>query len=102
MTPAGTSNELDVLNEWEENTLVVLLLVRYLEVHVTHVYNDQMDSVFSNSEIRQFGKKKWNVQNGSKTKENTEFGLVQFVLLKKNCLLAYTPRDHSDPRPPVL
>ena len=30
------SNELD---EWEENTLVVLL-VRVLEVHVTHVYNE--------------------------------------------------------------
>ena len=27
-------------------------------VHVTHVYNDQMDSVFSDPEIRQFGKKK--------------------------------------------
>ena len=57
MTPAGTSNELDVQNEWEENTLVVLL-VGFLEVHVTHVYNDQMDSVFSDSEIRQFEKKK--------------------------------------------
>ena len=58
--PAGTSNELDAQIEWEENTLVVLL-VRFLEVHVTHVYNDQLDSVFSNPEIRQFGKKNWNV-----------------------------------------
>ena len=35
--------------------LVVLLVVRFLEVR--HVYNDQMDSVFSDPEIRQFGKK---------------------------------------------
>ena len=34
-----------------------------------------------------------------KTSEKTEFGLVQFVLLKNNCLLAYTPRDHPDTRP---
>ena len=38
--------------------VLVGLLVRVLEVHVTHVYNDQMDSVFSDPEIRQFGKKK--------------------------------------------
>ena len=56
MTPAGASNELDVHNEWEQNTPEVLL-VRFLEAHVTHVYNGQMDSVFSDPEIRQFGKK---------------------------------------------
>ena len=31
---------------------------RFFEVHVTHVYNDQMDSVFSDPEFRKFGKKK--------------------------------------------
>ena len=46
--------------------VVVVLLVsaalrsvvtRFLEVHVTHVYNDQIDSVFADPEIRIFGKK---------------------------------------------
>ena len=31
-----------------------------------------------------------------KTGEKTDFGLAQFVLLRNNCLLAYTPRDHPD------
>ena len=35
------------------------MLVRVLEVDVTHVYNDQkMDSVFSDPETWQFGKEK--------------------------------------------
>ena len=46
--------------------LVVLLVsaalrsvvTRFLEVHVTHVYNDQIDSVFTDPEIQKFGKKK--------------------------------------------
>ena len=33
-----------------------------------------------------------------KTREETEFGLAQFVLFKNNCLLAYTPRDHPGTR----
>ena len=56
MTPAGTSTELDVQSGWEENTLVVLLMI-FLKVHVTLFYNDHMDSVFSDPEILQFGKK---------------------------------------------
>ena len=47
--------------------VVVVLLVsaalrsvvtRFLEVNVTHVYNDQIDSVLADPEIRIFGKKK--------------------------------------------
>ena len=47
--------------------VVVVLLVsaalrsvvaRFLEVHVTHIYNDQIDSVFADPEIRILGKKK--------------------------------------------
>ena len=47
--------------------VVVVLLVsaalrsvvaRVLEIHVTHVYNDQIDSVFADPEIRIFEKKK--------------------------------------------
>ena len=34
------------------------IITRVLEVHVTHVYNDQIDSVFADPEIRIFGKKK--------------------------------------------
>ena len=33
----------------------------FLEVYVTHVYNDQIDSVFTDPKIRKFGMKKWNV-----------------------------------------
>ena len=34
------------------------VVTRFLVVHVTHVYNDQIDSVFAHPEIRIFGKKK--------------------------------------------
>ena len=48
--------------------VVVVLLVSaalrrvvtiFLDVHVPHVYNDQIDSVFADPEIRIFGKKKY-------------------------------------------
>ena len=32
MTPAGTSNELDVQNEWEENTHTVVLIILLIVV----------------------------------------------------------------------
>ena len=34
------------------------VVARLLQVHVTHVYNDQIDSVFADPEIRIFEKKK--------------------------------------------
>ena len=33
-----------------------------------------------------------------KTREKTDFGLAQFVLLNNNCLFTYAPRDHPDTR----
>ena len=53
--------------------VVVVLLVsaalrsvvtRFLEVHATHVYRDQIKSVFADPEIRIFGKKNLERLNG--------------------------------------
>ena len=37
------------------------VVTTFLEVHVTHVYIDQIDSVFADPEVRMFGKKNRNV-----------------------------------------
>ena len=45
MTPAGTSNELDVLNEWEENTTMYLCRILLVITIYRNSSNDKPGKV---------------------------------------------------------
>ena len=52
MTPAGTSNELDVQNEWEENThtcICIYVCIQYRPTYKKHLLPPRMQAQFLNS-----------------------------------------------------
>ena len=55
MTPAGTSNELDVQNEWEENTYMMIIidetLARSLEPVVTYCSARSIPSIHTQTQV---------------------------------------------------